>query len=65
MRLRIRNHERRNAQTSRTGWRPRQTSKAKLARDIAESMRAHEGRDISYYTLDPELISMVKKALGW
>lgn len=57
--------ERRNAQTSRAGWRPRQTSKRRLAIDIAESMRQHVGREITHYTLDPELISMVKQILGW
>lgn len=62
---RNRNFERRSAQTSRAGWKPRQTSKPRLARDIAESIRAHEGREITHYTLDPELVIMVQKALGW
>lgn len=59
------NFERRNAQTSRAGWRPRQTSKARLAKDIADSIRAHQGREITHYTVDPELVSMVQKVLGW
>lgn len=60
-----RNFERRSAQTSRGGWRPRKTSKTQLARDIAESILSHEGREISDYTVDPELVFMVKRALGW
>jgi hypothetical protein len=59
-----RNFERRNAQTSRRGWKPKQTSRSKLAKDIAASILAHEGREISDYTADPELMVMVKKALG-
>ena len=62
---RNRNFERRSAQTSRAGWKPRQTSKPRLARDIAESIRGHEGREIAHYTVDPELVIMVQKALGW
>lgn len=62
---RNRNFERRNAQTSRAGWRPRKTSKARLANDIAESIRTNEGREISHYTVDPELVGMVKRVLGW
>lgn len=59
-----RNFERRSVQTSRAGWKPRQTSKTRLAADIAESIRAHEGREISDYTLDPTLVIMVQRALG-
>ena len=59
-----RNFERRNAQTSRAGWRPRQTSQIQLAKDIAESMRGHPDREITHYTLDSELISMVQRELS-
>lgn len=61
---RERKRERTNAQTSRMGWKPRKTSNKRLAEDIAHSMREHKGRDISHYTTDPELVGMVKKALG-
>lgn len=62
---RERSFERRNAQTSRVGWRPRKTSRKRLAEDIAHSIREHEGRQVSDYTTDPELVAMVTQALGW
>lgn len=61
---RERSFERRNAQTSRRGWRPRGTSSKKLAEDIAHSIKTNAGRGIGDYTSDPELAIMVQKALG-
>ena len=61
---RNRSFERRSAQTSRAGWKPRQTSKARLAKDIAHSIKMHKNRAISDYTLDSELEIMVQMELG-
>lgn len=61
---RERNHERRNAQTSRVGWRPRKTSKRRLAQDIVHSIKSNEGRSIRDYTADPELVELVQSALA-
>ena len=62
---RERSFERRSAQTSRAGWRPRKTSRKRLVADIVHSMEVNTGRQISDYTTDPELIEMVQKGLGW
>lgn len=58
-----RNFERRNAQTSRAGWRPQWNGLRQLAEDIAESMRQHPERNIRHYTTDEELIAMVETVL--
>jgi len=59
-----RSFERRNAQTSRKGWRPRQTSDKKLAVDIAASLRENPGREVSVYTSNPAVVAMVQELMG-
>lgn len=56
--------ERKNAQTSRAGWRPRKTSQCRLALDIAQSILDHPGRTPEHYTNDPNLIARIVAALG-
>ena len=55
-------------QTSRRGWRPRQTSDARLATDIAASIRAHAEagvvRTALDYTSRVEIIERVEALLG-
>jgi len=61
---RERSHERRSAQTSRAGWRPRKTSKKRLAEDIAASMMANPGRTLTDYGCDAEVAGMVNEILA-
>ena len=60
--------ERSNFQTSRRGWRPRRTSDAKLARDIANSIKSHAAAGVVKsawdYTSRLELIERVEVLLG-
>lgn len=55
-------------QTARKGWKPRQTSDAQLAQDIAESIRAHaqmgQVREIQSYTNREGVIRLVQAILG-
>lgn len=55
-------------QTARAGWRPRKTSDARLARDIAESIRAHAKAGVvrlaKEYTERIEIIHRVEALLG-
>ena len=57
-----------SAQTSRPGWRPRKSSPAQLARDIAASIRQHRaaGRPaaIANYTTNPITIALVEQELS-
>jgi len=57
-----------NSQTSRKGWRPRKTSDARLAIDIADSIRTHAVAGVNKsawdYTSRLELIERVEALLG-
>lgn len=57
-----------NAQTSRQGWRPRRTSDTRLARDIADSIRAHAEFGVVKsawdYTSRMEVLERVETILG-
>jgi hypothetical protein len=54
-------------QTARKGWKPRKTSDARLAKDIAKSIKAHNDagviRSASDYTQRSEIIHMVESIL--
>lgn len=61
---RERKYERRSAQTSRAGWRPRKTSKKQLAKDIAASIIGNPGRTVADYGCDAEVAGMVNQILA-
>lgn len=64
----MKSNTRQNAQTSRKGWRPRKTSDARLANDIAASIMSHaENGTVKTphdYTKRTEIIEMVESLLG-
>lgn len=55
-------------QTARVGWKPKRTSDAKLARDIAHSIMAHAEvgtiRTAIHYTGREEVIEMINMILA-